>query len=109
MQVTGACDCGHFTFCFGVHACACCCAVHVFCACWVLLCCICVLEYTVHSPYDYGSDTKVTFKTFFVVLMLLFPLFFSSLPCVLSLMIVLYSVLYLYEVLMVLRTELLSN
>ena len=59
-----------------------------------------MLEYIVHSPYDSGSDTKVTFDTFFVVLML-FSLVFSSLPCVWSLLIVLYSVLYLYEVLMV--------
>ena len=60
-----------------------------------------MLEYIVHSPYDSGSDTKVTFDTFFVVLMLLFSLVFSSSPCVLYLLIVLYSVLYLYEVLMV--------
>ena len=61
----------------------------------------CVLEYIVYSPYDFGSDTKVIFDTFFVVLMLLFSLVFSSSPCVLSLLIALYSVLYLYEVLMV--------
>ena len=67
----------------------------------MLLCSVCVLEYIVHSPYDSGSDTNVTFDKFFVVLMSLFSLVFSSLPCVLSLLIVLYSALYMYEVLMV--------
>ena len=54
-----------------------------------------------HSPYDSGSDTKLIFDMFFVVFILLFSLVFSSLPCVLSLLIVLYSVLCVYEVLIV--------
>ena len=101
-----ACDCAHCTFCSGVHAYA---HAHVaaLCMCSVRAgCCFaaymqCVLKYIVHSPYDSGSYTKVTFDAFFVVLMLLFSLAFSSLPYVLSLLIVLYSVLYLYEVLTV--------
>ena len=43
-----------------------------------------------------GTGTKVTFDTFFAGLTL-FSLVFSSLQCVLSLLSVLYSVLFLYD------------
>ena len=58
------------------------------------------LKYIVHSLYASGSHTKVTFDIVFVVLMLLFSLVISSLPCVLSLLMVLIF-LCLYEVLIV--------
>ena len=70
--------------------------MHVYCACWALLCCVPVvcIQYT-HRMIS-GAGTKITFDTFFVGLVL-FSLVFSSLQCVLSLLSVLYSVLFLYD------------